>query len=411
VFQDPALIPDLTVKQNLVLTGANLAAVRAELERFGLDGLDLDEQVRDIPLPFLRMLDLARAMSHQPKLLVLDEITAALPPDLAATVFEVVDRQKAGGGSVLFITHRLDEVLEHCDVCTVFRDGRAVDAFAPRDGGQERIVAAMLGDAVVAGLAAAGEQHGATGRHEAPLLEAQSLALGRQLTDVSLRVYPGEVLGVVALEGQGQDGLFDVLSGNRRPDSGTVRIGGTAVTMRHPAAAIGRGVVLVPADRLSALLPQQTIRDNIAAPLYRRLTRWGPLSARTEGARVRAAIERLSIDTRATYARELSGGNQQKLTIAKWLAAGFSTLLLFDPTRGIDIGTKRQIYALVRELAGEGKGVIMYTSELAEVELVCDRVLVIYQGRAVAELGPDVGEKTLLNAMHGILSESSGGER
>jgi ribose transport system ATP-binding protein len=403
VFQDPALVPDLTVKQNFALTGTNVAAVRGQLEQLGLAGLDLDEYVKDIPLPFLRMLDLARALSYAPKLLVLDEITAALPPDLAEKVFEVIDRQKASGGSVLFISHRLEEVLAHCDMCTVFRDGKAVDTFIPREGGQERIVQAMLGD--TAAVVKKEGRRSSKGRgHAKPRLEARSLAVGRQLADISFQARPGEVLGIVALEGQGQDRLFEALSGDLRPDAGSILVDGTPMVARHPADAIRRGVVLVPADRVHALLPQQSIRHNIASPLYRRLRSWGPLSSAKEGSLVRAAIDRLSIDTRANRARDLSGGNQQKLTIAKWLAAGFSSLLLFDPTRGIDIGTKHQIYDLVRETADEGNAVVMFTSELGEVELVCDRVIVIYQGRVVAELPPDVGEEALLNAMHGIVN-------
>ena len=147
VFQDPALVPDLTVAQNLRLTGADIDAVRAQLAAMDLDGLDLGEQVRDVPLPFLRMLDLARALSSDPQLLLLDEITAALPPDLSERVFEVMRQWKARDRSVLFISHRLAEVREHCDMCTVLRDGRSVASFVPREGGEAQIVATMLGDA------------------------------------------------------------------------------------------------------------------------------------------------------------------------------------------------------------------------------------------------------------------------
>ena len=147
VFQDPALVPDLTVAQNLRLTGADIDAVRAQLAAMDLDGLDLGEQVRDVPLPFLRMLDLARALSSDPQLLLLDEITAALPPDLSERVFEVMRQWKARDRSVLFISHRLAEVREHCDMCTVLRDGRSVASFVPREGGEAQIVSTMLGDA------------------------------------------------------------------------------------------------------------------------------------------------------------------------------------------------------------------------------------------------------------------------
>ena len=211
------------------------------------------------------------------------------------------------------------------------------------------------------------------------------------------------MLGVVALEGQGQDLLFDTLCGNRRPDAGALVVDGAPLHSRHPYDAIRRGVVLVPSDRLLALLPQRPIRENIAAPLYNRVRSWGFLNPRRERRVVDSAVQRLSIDIRAAaQAKRLSGGNQQKLTIARWLATGFRTLLLFDPTRGIDVGTKQQIYDLVRELADGDAAIVMFTSELPEVALVCDRVIVLHGGRVVAELPPGAAEADLLSAMHGL---------
>ena len=403
VFQDPALAPDLTITENLRLTGADVGEVRAQLAAMDLDGLDLDELVRDVPLPFLRMLDLARALSFDPQLLLLDEITAALPPDLSDRVFAVMEQWKARGRSVLFISHRLAEVRAHCDMCTVLRDGRDVASFVPETGGERQIVAAMLGEAATvvrdeARLRAAPATIGAPA-----VLEADGLGAGRLLEDVSLAVAPGEVLGIVALEGQGQEALFEVLAGDRRPDRGQLLIDGKAVKAHHPYDVIRRGVVLVPADRLHALLPQRSIRENIAAPLFNRIGRWGPISGRAERTRVGDAVERLSIDTRAaSQVRRLSGGNQQKVTIARWLAEGLRVMLLFDPTRGIDVGTKHQVYDLARALADEGAAIVMFTSELREVGLVCDRAAVLHNGRIVAELPADAPESALLSAAHGL---------
>ena len=166
--------------------------------------------------------------------------------------------------------------------------------------------------------------------------------------------------------------------------------------------------MLVPADRLQALLPQRSIAENIAAPRYNSPRRWGPIGMREERRRVQGAIDALSIDTRAQrQVRRLSGGNQQKVTIARWLANGFQTLLCFDPTRGIDVGTKRQIYALLRQLAADGAAVLFFTSELAEFPLVCDRVVCLYGGKVTAELdAAGADEATLLRAMHGLESEA-----
>ncbi|MCU1637918.1 MAG: sugar transporter ATP-binding protein [Microbacteriaceae bacterium] len=403
VYQDPALLPDLTLRQNLKLTRTPLDEVEKALEQMGLAGLDLNELVRDVSLPFLRMIDLARALAHRPRLLVLDEITAALPTDLAATVFEVMRRQTDSGGSVLFISHRLEEVVTYCDMCTVFRDGKDVAAFVPREGGENRIVQAMLGDA--ANLVREGGRRSVQDLTAvAPRLRVEHVAAGRELVDVSFDVRPGEVVGVVALEGQGQDILFEALAGDRRFSSGEVLVDGERLVARHPAAAIDRGMVLVPADRATALLPQRSIEENLALTLYRRGRSWGPIPGRAVRTKVQNAIDRMSIDTRAAaQARRLSGGNQQKLTIGRWLTAGFKTLLLFDPTRGIDIGTKHQIYDLIREEADNGAAVLMYTSELREIALVADRVVVLYRGRIVAELPAAADEEELLSAAHGMV--------
>jgi ribose transport system ATP-binding protein len=405
VYQDPAMAPDLTIAENLRLTNADHDAVRAQLSAMDLEGLDFGEYVRDMPLPFLRMLDLARALAFDPQLLLLDEITAALPPDLSERVFEVMRQWKARNRSVLFISHRLAEVREHCDMCTVLRDGRDVASFVPGEGGEAQIVATMLGEAASKVREEARVRSTtASAIGERPMLEVEHVGAGRQLHDVSLSVRPGEVLGLVALEGQGQDMLFDVLSGNRKAERGRIVIDGTPVKARHPFDVIRRGVVLVPADRLQALLPQRSVRENIAAPLFNRVARWGPINGRDERRRVRESVERLSIDIRAaSQVRRLSGGNQQKVTIARWLAQGLRVMLLFDPTRGIDVGTKHQVYDLVRSLADEGAAILMFTSELREVALVCDRSAVLHNGRIVAELPADAGENALLSAAHGLV--------
>jgi ribose transport system ATP-binding protein len=404
VYQDPAMIRDLTVEQNLRLTGADPAKVRHELAEMDLDGLDLDEQVRDIPLPFLRMLDLARALAFDPQLLVLDEITAALPPDLSERVFAIMTRWKRRNRSVLFISHRLAEVREHCDMCTILRDGRDVASFHPgQEGGESQIVAAMLGEASAGVRDVARERAARAGTERTRRLVVRDLLIDRHDAGVSFEVAAGEVLGLAALEGQGQDRLFDILSGSDRAAGGEILVDGQPLHARHPFEAIRRGVVLVPSDRLMALLPQRPIRENIAAPLYNRVLRWGPINIGRERRQVQEAVTRLSIDTRAAaQARRLSGGNQQKLTIGRWLAAGFRTLLLFDPTRGIDVGTKHQVYDLIRELADGGAAIVMFTSELREIGLVCDRAAVLHNGAIVAEMPPTASETDLLTAAHGL---------
>jgi ribose transport system ATP-binding protein len=345
----------------------------------------------------LRLLDLARALALDPHLLMLDEITAALPGDHVETVFAVMQEWRDRDRSVLFITHRLAEVLRVCDRATILRDGRDVAWLVPGEGGEGRLVEAMLGEVVAAA-------HTTRARpEEAPVvLEASGLTSRDHLKGVTFELRAGEVLGLVALEGQGQDRLFDVLSGDRPFDGGELVVNGEGVSPRSPYDLIRKGVVLVPSDRLHALLPQRSLRENLASALYNRVGRWFSL-VRDEQTRVDGAIRRLAIDTRAQrQVRRLSGGNQQKVVVGRWLTAGFRTLLCFDPTRGIDIGTKEQIYDLLHELADAGAAILYYTSEFPEVARVCDRVLVMYDGVVVQELGPDADEATLLSAAHGL---------
>jgi len=402
VFQDPALVPDLNVLDNFVLTGTDPAAVREWLGELGLGRVDLRSRVATIPLATLRMLDLARALAHDPQLLLLDEITAALPNDSAERVFAVMRRWRDQGRSVLFISHRLAEVEAECDRATVLRDGRAVDTHRTSEGGESRIVAAMLGEKVARLESAVAERR--TERTGAPRLVVEHLAAGRRLHDVSFDLDVGEVLGIVALEAQGQDELFSVLAGDLPAGGGSVVVDGRPVKARHPIQSIERGISFVPSDRQSAILPQQSIRDNLALPLYNRLRGWGWLDRNRERVAVDRAIEQLEVDTRGqTQARELSGGNQQKLTIGRWIVAGYEVMLCLDPTRGIDVGTKHQIYTLLRDEAARGRSVLMFTSELREVPLVCDRVLVMHDGRIVDEMpAGDADEERLLAAAHGL---------
>ena len=408
VFQDPALVPDLTIAQNLRLTGASVDAVREQLDTMALE-VSFRELVGDLPLPILRMLDLARALTHDPQLLILDEITAALPSDLAERVFAVMRERRERGRSVLFITHRLAEVIATCDRATILRDGRDVGTMVPQEGGEARIVETMLGPEAARAEAMAAQVDEAElpadveAEEAATVLEVDDLRVGG-VRGISFTLRRGEVLGVAALEGQGQDELFESLAGQRKAEGGELRVDGKAFRPRHPYDAVRRNVVLVPPDRLLALLPQRSVRENVAAPLYNTPLHWGPINMREEGRRVRKAVDALQIDMRAAkQVRRLSGGNQQKVTIARWLASGFAVLLCNDPTRGIDVGTKRQVYGLLRELANDGAAILFFSSELAEFPLVCDRVLTVYGGRVTAELaGAAADEATLLQAMHGL---------
>ena len=405
VYQDPSLLPDLTVLQNLKLTATPVANFKRYLDLLGMGGFDLQALPRELARPTLSLLDLARALAFEPQLLLLDEITASLPADLTVRVFNVARQVRSEGRSVIFISHRLAEVSALCDRATVLRDGRSVGVVEPAQGGEERIVKLMLGPVAEEVKAEAASPSAPTIGEVA--VDVRDLKAGI-LAGVSFTLHYGEVLGVAALEGQGQQELFDCLAGVRRQESGQIVVGGKARTFRHPADAIRAGLVLIPADRLQSLLRQRSVRENIALPLVNRIQRWGLINPRAERRRVERAVTRLQIDTRVqSEVRRLSGGNQQKVGVARWLVGGFKTLLCFDPTRGIDIGTKRQIYGLVKELAGNGSAVLLFTSELPEIQLACNRVIVLFGGRLVDEMpAAEADEQALLRAAHGLHSEA-----
>ncbi len=404
VYQEPAVIPDLDIRDNLRLTQTPIEPFRRWVEELGLENLNLSTLARRLPLASLRIVDLARALAIEPDVLLLDEITAALPANLTERVLQVVQQQGADR-SVIFISHRLIEIAAICDRATVLRNGETVGMVDVTAGSEDKIVELMLGE----GVAELGQREEtpatlANRSRQAPRIEARTLSDDRRLRDATFDLYRGEVLGVVALEGQGQDELFNILSGAQRPARGTLLVDGKPVSFRHPADAIRMGVVYIAADRAEALLMQRSVRENISLPFSARFTSWGWINTGREGRKVDEAVATLQIDARAgAEVRRLSGGNQQKVTIARWVASGVNTMLCFDPTRGIDIRTKTQIYVLLRDLAAAGASILLYTSELKEIQLACDRVIVIFGGRVVAEM-PAAGadEAALLRAAHNL---------
>jgi ribose transport system ATP-binding protein len=409
VYQDPAIVPDLTVAQNMRLARVSTDKVKAAMRDLGVERIPLATVAREVDFALLRLIDLARALASDPHILMLDEITAALPADLSERVFKVVRDFRNRGASVIFISHRMAEIAMLCDRATVLRDGVTVGV-TPTKGGEETIVNLMLGSdvarATAAPVARVARRETA---HESPALEVKDLSYGHALKGVSFQVERGEVLGVAALEGQGQEELFDCIAGVRRADAGEVQAEGRVLNLRHPADAIRAGLVLVPANRLVSLLPQRSVQENVALAAFGRLRSWGPIAIGEERRRVDMAVRKLQIDTRAAAeVRRLSGGNMQKVVIARWIAAGFKTLLCFDPTRGIDIGTKKQIYALMREIADQGLSVLLFTSELPEIRLACDRAIVLFGGRISGEMpAAEADEARLLRAAHGLIGAES----
>jgi ribose transport system ATP-binding protein len=310
-----------------------------------------------------------------------------------------MNEEKARGNSVVFISHRLSEIGEICDRVTVLRDGIDVDSFNTSEGNEDRIVSAMLGSKITN----AESKNRSASISKEPLLTVRGIKDGDKLVNIDFEIYPGEILGVVALEGQGQDSLFDILAGEVSAKSGEIHFSNKKVDFSHPADAIKLGISYVPGDRKTALLPQRSIRENLALTKFRKLRSWNWINQKNEDSLVDKAVSNLEIDTRASsQVKRLSGGNQQKVTIGRWITTGFDLLLCFDPTRGIDVGTKNQIYKLLSGLSAEGKSVLLFTSELREVQLVCDRAIVLYNGKVQGVFdAAKADEELLLNAAYG----------
>jgi ribose transport system ATP-binding protein len=407
VFQDPALIPDLSIDQNLTISGLHRTDIEPWLELMHLADLDFGLLARDVPLATRRLIDLARALALDPQLLMLDEITAALTPEQADLVFDIMRKWKRMNRSVLFISHRLGEVLSICDIATILRNGQDVANFSLDGVDEAELVSAMLGEELAAVTVSADSEASplvsSVTEQSDVVLRAVDLHFREKVNGVTFDLRRGEVLGVTALEGQGQDELFAMLSGDHRPTTGEIIVNGDPMSAKSPYDAIRKGLVLVPGDRQIALFPQRSVRENLAIPLYNRVARWLKLQS-GEGGLVDTAIQRLDIDTRAaSQVQRLSGGNRQKVTIGRWLIEDFDVLLCFDPTRGIDIQTKAQIYDLLREVAANGAAVLLYSSELREIPIVCDRVLVMYDGEVVHEQpAATATEEVLLTAAHGL---------
>ncbi len=407
VFQDPALIPDLSMDQNLTISGLHRTDIEPWLELMHLADLDFGLLARDVPLATRRLIDLARALALDPQLLMLDEITAALTPEQADLVFDVMRKWKRMNRSVLFISHRLGEVLSICDIATILRNGQDVANFSLDGVDEAELVSAMLGEELAAVAVSADSEASplvtSVTEQSDVVLRGVDLHFREKVNGVTFDLRRGEILGVTALEGQGQDELFAMLSGDHRPTTGEIIVNGDPMSAKSPYDAIRKGLVLVPGDRQIALFPQRSVRENLAIPLYNRVARWLKLQS-DEGELVDTAIQRLDIDTRAaSQVQRLSGGNRQKVTIGRWLIEDFDVLLCFDPTRGIDIQTKAQIYDLLREVAANGAAVLLYSSELREIPIVCDRVLVMYDGEVVHEQpAATATEEVLLTAAHGL---------
>ncbi len=411
-FQELSLLPNLTVAQNLLLPkmargrfglnskAATEARAREILERFGIGHLDPRGEVSSLALSDRQRLEIVRALSREPKFLILDEPTAALAE--VEWVFDHVRAVAARGSSVLYISHRLGEVRELCSHATILRNGESIGSVELADANNDDIFKMMVGRS---SLVVGQSQRAAAEAANKTVLTVEGLK-SRILHDVSFALHEGEVLGVAALEGQGQQGLFRILGGVEQPDDGRISRGGRIGRFKDPHDALARGgVAFVPEERkVDGIFPDLGVTPNITVSILDRLSRAGCLSALRELRTTRAVAEKVELSNRylAFRINELSGGNQQKAILARALATGAQILVLYDPTRGVDVGTKQTIYAAIRAFAAAGGSVLLYSSELPELVEVADRCLVIYGGRVLDELvGDQIDEQALVAGVTG----------
>ncbi|MFY0406442.1 sugar ABC transporter ATP-binding protein [Solicola sp. PLA-1-18] len=397
IYQEPTLFPDLSVTENIFMGRQPLtrgrrvdrAAMYAEAEalftRLGV-GLDPRRPAQGLSIADQQIIEIAKAISLDARLLIMDEPTAALSGVEVDRLFAVARSLRDEGRALVFISHRFDEVFALCDVVTVMRDGEYVATRSIAETNEDEIVALMVGREV-------GDLFPKTPAEVGDVvLSVDGLSAVGQFHDVSFEVREGEIVGLAGLVGAGRSEIARAVFGVDGYDAGSVRMNGAPVAPRSPRAAIDAGMAFIPEDRRKqGLVTDASVARNVAGVIRGGLSRLGIL---TEGAESRAAgpwAQRLEVKTGALdmTAATMSGGNQQKVVIAKWLATNPRLLIIDEPTRGIDVGTKSEVHRLLSELAGQGLAILMISSELPEVLGMADRVLVVCEGRLTADIARD----------------------
>jgi ribose transport system ATP-binding protein len=394
-FQELSLVPTLSVAVNLFLPRPAInrfglvstrrieADAEQVLQQHGVTDISPSALVGDLPLGMRQKVEIVRAFSHRPKVLLLDEPTAALSD--RQWLFSLIARALRDRISILYISHKLDEIRQLCSRCVILRNGRKI---------LDSEVAALSDDAIFSSMA--GRSVGVVFAHRSvsvrrgapPLLHATHLK-GPGIDDVGFSLASGEIVGVAGLEGQGQSRLFKALVGLSPLQRGEIGVEGTAAAIRSPRAAHRLGIVLVPEERKSeGLFNDLTTVANISLPVIDQASRLHLISKATERRRVETVLPAVKLPERylALGIGALSGGNQQKAILARALLAGAKCLLLFDPTRGVDVGAKQHIYSMMLEFVRGGGAILFYSTELDELVGLCDRCLVLYRGAIAGEL-------------------------
>ncbi|WP_141014671.1 sugar ABC transporter ATP-binding protein [Nocardioides sambongensis] len=397
IYQEPTLFPDLSVAENIFMGRQPLGAARridrarmyaeseALFERLGVV-LDPRRPARGLSIADQQIIEIAKAISLDAALLIMDEPTAALSGVEVDRLFAVARSLRDEGRGLVFISHRFEEVFDLCDTVTVMRDGAYVSTQQIAETSVDKLVAEMVGREVTDLFPKAPAEIGEV------VLDVADLNTAGVFHDVSFQVRAGEIVGLAGLVGAGRSEIARAVFGVDAYDSGSVTMNGQRIAPRNPRAAIRAGIAFVPEDRRKqGLVTEASVARNIAAVIRRGLTTAGLLTTRAENRAAGPWAAKLEVKTNALdmHAATMSGGNQQKVVIAKWLATNPKLLIIDEPTRGIDVGTKSEVHRLLSDLAGQGLAILMISSELPEVLGMADRVLVVHEGRITADIHRD----------------------
>ncbi|MFF4501733.1 sugar ABC transporter ATP-binding protein [Streptomyces sp. NPDC001401] len=395
IYQELDLVEHLSVAENVHLghepTAAGFVVRRKSarastaqlLKRLGHPEISPARLVGELSAAQQQIVSMARALSHDVRLIVMDEPSAALDPDEVDNLFRIVGDLTADGVAVVYISHRLEEIRRIGDRVTVLKDGRAVAGGLPAKSTPTREVVALMTGRNVEYVFPERPESGADA---APVLEVQGLSREGEFAPLDLEVRPGEIVGLAGLVGSGRSEILETIYGARKPTTGQVRVDGRALRPGSVRAAVRAGLGLAPEERKAqALLMLESVTRNVSVSSMSRFARGGWIDRGAELGAARAATRELSLrpDNPSVPVRTLSGGNQQKAVLARWLLRGCRVLLLDEPTRGVDVGARAELYAVVRRLADEGLAVLLVSSEVPEVLGLADRVLVLREGRVV----------------------------
>ncbi len=420
IYQELNLVPYLSVCENIFIGREPKTRglidwktverrSREILSDMGLEEVDVNEPLRTQSVAMQQMVAIARAVSIEARLVVMDEPTSSLSEKEVRTLFRVIEKLKKQNISILFISHKLDEVFEICDRATILRDGRLVGQYATQDLTKLKLVSLMIGRDAASVL---DRKKDVSAGHEDRdvVLKATNVSRAHRTTEISIDINSGEILGVAGLLGSGRTELARILFGDEMQETGRIEINNRSVQMKSPGDAIRLGLGFCSEDRKEeGIFPNMSVVDNMTMASLPELSKAGILSRKAQLKLAESYISRMKIATAGPNQpmKELSGGNQQKVLLARWLCKNPILMILDEPTRGIDVGGKAEIENLINELANGGVAVLMISSEMEELIRCCDRIAVLSEGRNVGELAAkEISEEQIMHMMaHGSASQ------